>query len=165
MPTKFEDSVRQYADQKKSVAESVDWKERKEWWQNRVSLLFDEIYDWLKNLIESGTIEFARANVPLKEEALGAYEVESCTVCLQQQKLTFKPVGSIIIGGFGRIDVDGPNGHVMLILCNPDNNTPPNQLRNNATWFISHPKQRTNLRPFTKEAFEQLFADLFGIGE
>jgi hypothetical protein len=165
MPTNFEDLVRQYADKKKSAAESVDWEERKEWWKGRVSLLFDEILNWLKNLVESGTIEFTRGNVSLTEEALGPYEVESCTIILQQEKLTFKPVGSVIIGGFGRIDVDGPNGHVMLILCTPDNNVPPNERRNKAEWFISHPKQRTNLRPFTKEAFEQLFADLFGIGE
>lgn len=165
MQTNFEDAVRKYAEeQKKSAAENpVDLDERKTWWQQQVSQLFDEIHDWLKQLIKSETVGFSKENVSLTEETLGRYEIESCVISLQQQKLTFKPVGSVIVGGFGRVDVDGPNGSVMLILCAPDNNGPPEQRRNNAQWFISHPKQRTNLRQFTKEAFEQLFADLFGI--
>jgi hypothetical protein len=161
---KFEELVRHYADKNKSTTESsVDWQERKTWWQQRVSQLFDEIDGWLKPLIESNTVTFSKKNVSLTEEALGNYEIESCTIGLQQQKLTFKPLGSVIIGGFGRIDVDGPNGSVMLILCTPEKDVPRDQVRDKATWFISHPKKRTDLGPFTKEAFEQLFADLFGI--
>jgi hypothetical protein len=164
MPTKFEELVRQYADQKKSAAEnSVDWEERKKWWQERVSHLFSKIDSWLRPLIDNNIVKFSKENISLTEETLGQYEVESCTISLQQQNLRLKPKASVIIGGFGRIDVDGPNGSAMLILCTPDDNIPRDQLRNRADWFISHPKQRRNLRPLTKEAFEQLFADLFGI--
>jgi hypothetical protein len=70
---------------------------------------------------------------------------------------------SVIIGGFGRIDVGGPNGSAMLVLCPPDDNIPREQHRDRAEWFISHPLRRTILRPLTQATFEQLFADLFGI--
>jgi hypothetical protein len=166
MPTTFEELVRQYADQKQSAAENpVDWDEQKKWWQERVSLLFSEISGWLNPLISSNIVTFSKANISLTEELLGQYEIESCTIRLKQQTLRFIPKASMIIGGFGRIDVDGPNGSAMLVLYTQDDTIPRDKRRDRAEWFISHPQHRTTLRPLTKAAFEQLFTDLFGIVE
>ena len=154
MPTKFEELVRHYADKNKSAAESpVDWEERKTWWQQRVSQLFDQIYGWLKPLIDSDTITFSKQHVPLTEEALGTYEVESCTIGLQKQKLTFKPLGSVIIGGFGRIDVDGPNGNVMLILSTPDKDIPREQLRDKSNMVHFPSKETHKPTPLYRRSF------------
>lgn len=106
---------------------------------------------------------FTRPMVSRAEETLGTYDVPSGLIQLGQEKLRLLPVASVIVGGFGRVDIDGPNGSVMFILSAPDQNVPRDQLRSSSAWFVSHPKQRRELRRLTKETFEQVFADLFGI--
>jgi len=164
-PSKFEEQVKKHVESLKKLGteNAADWDERRRWWQQKVTQLLDIIDKWLGPLIQDKTVTFTRSTDSITEEALGEYEVQSGLVQLGTKQLHLRPVASVIIGGFGRIDVDGPNGSVMFILSAPDPHAPRHLLRDSAAWFISHPKQRRELRPLTKETFEQLFTDLFGI--
>lgn len=165
LPLKFEDLVKRYADEtpQRIASEAVGWEERKVWWQGKVVALLDEIEVWLAPLIQSGAIVFNRLPVKLNEETLGSYEIESAKIQLGGQTLQFRPVGSVIVGAFGRIDVVGPVGEVMLVLCPPDETATGDQRRASSVWFISHPQRRSALMPLNRGSFEQLFTDLFGI--
>ncbi len=119
----FEDLVRQHAKQK-TDEQSVDWEERKNWWQGKMSALLDDIESWLAPLIYDHTIAFTRQRVQCREETLGAYQIESGLIKLGNDTLSLNPVGSVIVGGFGRVDVKGPNGSVLFLLCAPDPDVP-----------------------------------------
>jgi len=157
----FEDLVRRHAKQK-SDKPPVDWEERKNWWQGQMNALLDDIAGWLAPLIDDHTIAFTRQDVQRREETLGAYQIKSGLIKLGNETLSLNPVGSAIIGGFGRVDVKGPNGTVLFLLCAPDPDVPTERLRDSAKWFCAHPQQRTKLHPLTKESFEKIFSDLFG---
>ncbi|WP_201215204.1 hypothetical protein [Halochromatium roseum] len=51
----------------------------------------------------------------LTEETLGAYEAPGLEVTIGRDLVAFVPVASLIIGGYGRVDVIGPRDQVKLI--------------------------------------------------
>lgn len=160
-PSTFEERVRQHVQALTLKDEdAVDWNERKDWWQRRVSALLESVERWITPLVKSNTVSFSRESVSINEEMLGLYTAETGTIKLGKEKLHFQPVGSVILGGFGRVDVDGPNGTVMLILLSL---APNEHQRDLSEWYIVHPKSRREFIPLTQDSFEQLFADLFGI--
>ena len=169
----FEKLVQQFAErQQKTDAESVvNWQEMKIWWVKTVRDLFTQIDGWLHSLISSGSVKSVRTTIQLMEQDLGRYDIESLQLELASQRMTFKPVGTMLIGAFGRIEVSGPNGKAVLLLLNTDNKVPPNERRSHVAWFVTHPapsfrptiRSRPDLRPLTQDSFQQLFTDLFGI--
>ena len=169
----FEKLVLRFAErQQKDDAENVvDWNEMKGWWVKVVHDLFNQIDGWLNSLIQSGSVQSFRKSTQLTEEALGVYDVESLELVLASRKLTFKPVGTMLIGAFGRIEVSGPNGQAVLLLLNTNNNVPLKEKRAHVSWFVGHParnlrplsKTGLDLRALTQDSFQQLFTDLFGI--
>jgi hypothetical protein len=160
-PSSFEELVRQHAKQQKGNL--IDWEERKRWWQKRMKSLLNEIEQWLDPLIKDKTIEFTRPKVRRSEDLLGAYQIESGLIKLGNEKLELQPIGSVIVGGFGRVDAKGPNRTAMLLLCAPDPAIAKDKLRDSAEWFMANPQKPTQLEPLTKDNFEQTFADLFGL--
>jgi hypothetical protein len=169
----FEQLVQQFAErQQRADAENVvDWKEMKDWWVQTVHDLFNQIDGWLHSLIQSGSVKSLRKTTKLMEQDLGRYDIESLELQLSSRKLTFDPVGTMLIGAFGRIEVSGPNGKAVLLLLNTDKAVPPNERRAHVAWFITHPvpnfrqlpRTQPEFRSLTQDSFQQLFTDLFGI--
>jgi hypothetical protein len=169
----FEKLVQRFvARQQQNDAENVvNWNEMKRWWIEAVNSLFNQIDAWLNSLIQSGSVESLRKSIQLTEQDLGRYDIESLELLLASRRLTFEPVGTMLIGAFGRVEVSGPNGKVVLLLLNTDNTVAPEKRRSHAAWFIAHPaqnlrplaKSRPELRSLTEESFQQLFTDLFCI--
>jgi len=169
----FEKLVQQFAEgQQKADAENiVDWKEMKNWWVQIVHDLFNQIDGWLHSLIESGSVKSLRKTTKLREQDLGGYDIESLEIQVASRKLAFVPVGTMLIGAFGRIEVNGPNGKAVLVLLNTDNKVPPQERRAHVAWFITHPapsfrpvpRIRPELRPLTEASFQELFTDRYGI--
>lgn len=166
----FEKLVQQFAERHREddAAHPVDWEEMKRWWVTKVHELFDQIDGWLRPLTESGAVQSSRGRTLLTEEDLGHYEIESLQLQVASRSLRFEPVGTMLIGAFGRIEVQGPNGSAVLLLLSTVTDGSPGQRRSNVHWFISHPadprpRTRANLRPLTQDSFQQLFTDLFGI--
>jgi hypothetical protein len=156
----FEDLVRQRAHEKTGA---IDWEERKTWWQNQMRSLLDDVTGWLRPLIDDHSIELIRKKTDYSEQYLGSYEIDCALIKLGSEIISLNPSGSVIIGGFGRVDAKGPNGTVLLILTNLDDDVPQNERRKSATWFYAHPKRRSNLLPLTKHSFEKIVSDLFSL--
>lgn len=176
MPAKkFEDIVREYAEQqqKEEADAPALRKARLTWWQERVGKLLDDIDQWLSPLVKSGSVKIERPKVNLEEENIGRYDIVSGVIKLGPKTLTVNPLGTMIVGAYGRVDATGPNGKAMLLLLGRGGPTATaEEQKANAGWFISHPQwsaklrrpQRRDLRELTQETFQDLFTDLFGIG-
>lgn len=166
----FEQLVKNFADrqQQEAAENAAKWEERKVWWIARVRQLFDEIDVWLKPLLDSRAVESVRAMMPANEETIGSYDIPWLELRVAGKKLTLLPKGTLVVGASGRIDANGPEGEVSLLLIDADASMPAAERRARASWFIRHPskplpRSRSDLRPLNEATFKELFADLFGI--
>ncbi len=62
---------------------------------------------YLRPYTESGAIRIERSRAQLTEEYLGTYEVDKLTFTIGQDKVVAKPIGTLLIGSRGRVDLSG----------------------------------------------------------
>ncbi|WP_025857484.1 hypothetical protein [Pseudomonas sp. CHM02] len=107
---------------KQSQERHVDWEARKKRWLDELDQLFSYIR---QSLIDAGLdpSAFASTTHPISEETLGAYSASGLRVQMPTGVVQFTPVASVIIGGFGRVDVEetGRGARVKLIAQPPEN--------------------------------------------
>jgi hypothetical protein len=166
MNDEFIEMVKRHASsQEKQEADTAKYLEaRRKWWVEEVDKLLGEIERWLRPLLNEQTITFTKQHLTITEDHLGTYPVNSAEIRLADETLQLKPIGSLILGSFGRIDLTGPNGQVMLILNAEKASAQTGYRPTNPTWYIV--KKEANGRfqkELTEATFEEVFADLFGI--
>lgn len=87
--------------------QQVDWSLRKEKWLSELNRLFGFI---TSKLTEAGVSEeqIESTHHRINEETLGSYVAPGLKVDIGPGWVTFVPIGSVILGGYGRVDVKGP---------------------------------------------------------
>ena len=90
-------------------------RERAEWLAH-LSDLYALIEDVLRPYIEKGSITIDYDNISLSEEGIGEYDAKQMVMRIGRQRVTFTPVGTMLIGTKGRVDVEGTAGRARLIL-------------------------------------------------
>ena len=166
MSDDFIDSVRQHASsEQKQEKESAKYIEgRRTWWIEEVDKLFNDIRTWLDPLIQDGTIKFETTDIGITEEMLGSYTIREAVIRLANKELRLRPIGSMIFGSYGRVDLIGPTGQAMIVLeadkAQAESSYRPITLK----WHIVKKEglQRSTL-DFNEASFKALFSDLFGI--
>lgn len=96
------------------ATESVDWEKRKEKWLAALRQLIDHLR---QSFIDAGvpTEKIVETQNRITEETLGSYDAPGLEVTIGRDLVTFVPMASVIIGGYGRVDVTGPRSEVKLI--------------------------------------------------
>ncbi len=91
----------------KDKTKSVNWDERKEKWINSVEHLYklvDEII--VSNFEEAGfEIQKKKKEIQITEDYLGTYNLSRYYLKANNIEITFNPIGSIILGAYGRVDM------------------------------------------------------------
>lgn len=72
--------------------------------------------DWLKELINSGKIHCAREGIEVTEESLGTYPMDEMVIKFFRFVIRLTPIGTILIGSPGRIDMTFEGKSRMLVL-------------------------------------------------
>lgn len=96
--------------------QQVDWPRRKEKWLTELNFLLSFISSELSAAgVPSEQMELTHHRI--HEETLGSYVADGLKLDIGSGWVTFEPIGSVIIGGYGRVDVKGPahNEKVKLI--------------------------------------------------
>jgi hypothetical protein len=116
----FDEFVRrEQQDLKEAEREHVDWPEQKAEWLRRLEELHDLIRGFLKPYVEAGQIKIAYTTVELNEDHIGAYSAKVMNIEIGRKLISLEPVGTLLIGSKGRVDVVGPRGmRVQLLLLN-----------------------------------------------
>lgn len=122
--------VRQHQSKAAQIAsQSMDWGKRKDKWLSVLQALIEQIRASLVGAgVPAEQIQITRHR--LTEEAFGNYEAPGLEAKIGTATVSFVPVASVIIGGYGRVDVIGPRGEVKLIaddaepLRDPEDRTP-----------------------------------------
>lgn len=113
----------QLAQQKQ--AQQFDWTRRKEKWLTELEQLLALVR---RSLLDAGfpAEHLHSTKHSLREDSLGVYEAPGLEVTLPAGgRVTFRPVSSVIVGGYGRVDVTGPvRESVKLIVDDADDDRP-----------------------------------------
>jgi hypothetical protein len=115
--------------QYKTVKPDDSFKERelREWFQY-ITVLYGYIKKWLSDYIQKNDIKVEVRKKKLYEEFSGEYEADSLELTLKNSKIIFEPVGTMLIGAKGRVDIKSVNGTVSLILVDKKLDSPSIQV-------------------------------------
>jgi hypothetical protein len=86
-------------------------------WRTYLNKLYDSIvYIWMKDYISKGMVQVASKTKTIHEEFSGEYEVPALDIIFAGKTVRLDPIGTMLIGAKGRVDLIGKNGTVALIL-------------------------------------------------
>jgi hypothetical protein len=143
-------------------------------WLDYLNALYEQIKGYLKAYVESGTAKIALRDIQLNEEFSGVYTASELILTIGRSTVTFTPIGTMLIGSKGRVDVQGPLGKARLALVNkavtnarqliqitarfvgdPPPSPPPKQAIKHIewTWKISIPPPEMEFVELTQDAF------------
>src|SRR5271156_3774424 len=87
-------------------------------WRDHLDALYEQITKFMKDYIQNGSAKIEYQNIELNEDFVGPYIVRKMFLKIGLSTVTFTPVGTMLIGTKGRVDVQGPLGKTRLSLVN-----------------------------------------------
>lgn len=127
--------------------EQVDWAKEREDWLGRLDELYRQIESFLAEYIKAGEVKLSYRDIELNEENIGSYSARQMTLKIGRQEITMTPVGTLLIGAKGRVEVVGPAGRTRLLLVDSDASGP----RIKATVSIGGKPEPPNVEAAPKE--------------
>lgn len=117
----------------------VNWGKIQEEWKEEVEKLFTKIRGWLQELTDADLIEISTEEVPISEDHLGQYNIPSLMLRTPSEKvIRIVPVGRLIIGAKGRVDIRSGSKVSML-------------LHTDEGWFLGIKTPELTLRKLDKD--------------
>lgn len=116
-----------FVQKQKATAEAeaaVDWTRERDEWLKRLDELYETIRWALKEYVESGAITLSFKDIHLNEESIGSYVARQLTLKIGPKTITLTPIGTLLVGTKGRVDVIGPAGRARLMLVNKNASRP-----------------------------------------
>ena len=98
----------------------VDWEAEKDAWLRNLDKLFDMVNGFLKPYIEAGQVSISYRDIKLNEEYIGSYLAKEMLVTIGRKTVRLVPIGTLLIGSKGRVDIEGPVARAQLILLNSE---------------------------------------------
>jgi hypothetical protein len=111
----FEDLLKKH--ENKSEEKEIDWESQKKEWLDFIDQFYTSIECWFTPFKNNGKLSYGYTDTEITEEYLGTYNVKTMVVDFAGQKLTLEPIGTLLIGTKGRIDMEGAKGRVQFILA------------------------------------------------
>jgi hypothetical protein len=99
---------------------AVDWEARKTEWLGHIETLFEQAGEFLRPYLDAHQISVRYRPVKLNEQHLGSYSAKEMLISIGTKTVKLEPVGTLIIGSRGRVDVVGPFGRAVLVLLDSE---------------------------------------------
>lgn len=115
---KFEE----FLNKKDSEEVKIDWDAKKVFFIKKVNEFYNQLDCFLEPYVDKISIDDEEHTI--SEEKLGNYNIKKRVLNIKNNKVTFTPIGTILIGAWGRIDMESQNGIVKFVLI-PENSTGP----------------------------------------
>lgn len=162
MATKdFQDFLTKQA-QVKSAEDKVDWEARKNDWIKYATKFITDVKNYLAEFEE---IETRVVTAELIEDKLGNYQAPKLIIHLPKEMIELVPIGTLLIGAYGRFDMKGLAGTIKWVLVPEEAERPTVKLtthdsndkhvadgkNSNLAWKIATPAPNIKYLPFTKE--------------
>ena len=101
----------------KAKESKIDWNQQRDEWLEFISQFYSSVETWFKPYVDSGKVTYKYMDANLTEENIGTYSVKCMKVDFAGQSILLSPVGTLLIGTKGRIDMEGAKGKVQFILA------------------------------------------------
>jgi hypothetical protein len=119
--TSFDEFVRREQQAATSLNETpIDWLGEKNDWLQHLNELFTRVTGFLHEYVTAGQVAIDYGQIELNEDNIGPYAAPTMIVKIGRKTITLEPVGTLLIGSKGRVDVVGPLGRVQLLLLDSE---------------------------------------------
>lgn len=115
----FDAFVKRQQAEKRQMA-AFDPQQQLNEWLEHLEALYRQIENYLHTYIQAGTASVAYRSIQLNEEFIGTYLAQELVLTIGPSTVTFTPIGTMLIGTRGRVDVQGPLGSARLALVNKE---------------------------------------------
>ena len=132
----------------KSTHEIVNWNDVKDKWISEIEEFFSMIKRWLNDSINKGLIDLKEKEIEISEENLGTYKTKSLQIFFENKKVEFVPIGKLVIGAEGRIDIKFVGGRYIL-------------LYDNGWKYLDESGIQKKLIDFNEECFTEIMEKIF----
>ncbi len=95
---------------------SIDWEKERDEWLTHLRRLYSMVESFLSKYVSSGQIRLEYRSIDLNEENIGTYSAEQMILRIGRQEVDLVPIGTLLIGSKGRVDVIGPAGKAEMLL-------------------------------------------------
>lgn len=119
----FEDFLNKQEESKKEE-KKIDWDAHKQEWLDNVDNFYVMIDSFLKDYIDKRKIIPTKEKIELIEDHIGQYTVDKLIFEMGNSKITFTPIGTLLIGAKGRIDMTSSAGTVKFVLVDKNSSGP-----------------------------------------
>jgi len=115
---KFEE----FLNKEDSEVAEINWDKKKEFFIGKVNEFYEQMDAFLAPYQDKVTVK--KENYTINEDYIGSYQVEKRILHIKNNDIIFTPIGTNLIGAWGRIDMEGTNGIVKFVLVPKNNNVP-----------------------------------------
>jgi hypothetical protein len=109
---------------RQQTALAADWEKERDDWLGHLNELYDLTESFLADYIKTGQIKLNYRDIELNEENIGSYTARQMILKIGRQEITMTPVGTLLIGAKGRVEVVGPAGRTRLLLVDSEASGP-----------------------------------------
>jgi hypothetical protein len=112
------------AQQKSALDAEIDWHKERDEWLAHLDALYKTIEELLGDYVRAGQILLRYRNVELNEEDIGTYSARRMVIKIGAKEIVLEPIGTLLIGTKGRVDITGPAGSTRIMLVDKDATRP-----------------------------------------
>ena len=103
---------------------SVDWDGERKEWLSYLDKLYKKVESLLHKYVSSGQIQLGYRSVELNEENIGSYAAKQMVLKIGPKSVVLEPIGTLLLGSKGRVDVIGPAGKAQILLVDSKRSGP-----------------------------------------
>ena len=133
--------------QDEEQAESINLEKRKSEWLSSLESLFTQIKGWLAEPIAQNLMTLKEKSITLNEYRVGSYKAPKLILHIGHDTVDIEPVGTIILGAKGRVDVKTSGVSFKIVLTDEE------------TWGILE-SDRTVAKRLDETTFTKALQDL-----
>lgn len=93
-------------------------------WKRYTEVFYQSIELFLQKYIDDSKITLVYKTETLHEDLVGSYEVKALTISIGANQIRVKPIGMMLVGVKGRIDMIGSRGTVKFVLVEKNASAP-----------------------------------------
>jgi hypothetical protein len=102
----------------------IDWAKERDEWLTALDSLYKTVVGFLKEYIADRSIAYSLTPVTLIEDNIGEYAANRMDIKIGKKRVSLEPVGTLLIGSKGRVDVIGSSGKGLILLLNEKAKSP-----------------------------------------
>jgi hypothetical protein len=110
------------------VETEVDWAGVRDEWLKDLDTLHKQIQGFLKEYVPH-SISYTFTKIELTEPDIGRYLAKRMDIKIGRQQVSLVPVGTLLVGAKGRVDVVGITGRAQILLVDKRAKSPADLIR------------------------------------